>query len=649
MERTETKSKQAMDVKDASDTKPSKKSKEKGEDLEAVAAKVVKDYRASREYIKSGYEQTWDDCFKAYNNRRTYYGYDGIADTFVPLTFGLVETELANIASTNPKMSYRPTHKYQPKNTKLLNSLVDEYWNRADMPVKILPWIRDMIMYGTGVLYTGWCGDLPEISNIALRDFLFDPNSKSPLDPMTEFMGYQFFGNKAMMEDQKELDPDTGDEIDRYMNLDKVTEVSGDSDDQVDKEVKDILKGANISGEIRAGQMHCIYHVTPEYITVVANLKHVIYRRPNWFCAEDEQKTITVPTGKFDDQGDLIETKVTVEIPGYNGCFPFAIMRCHIDGSQFLGKGEVEVILPTQENLNDTANQTTDNLSYKMNVMWTLDPEFADRKEEVQSVPGIVLTFPQGALMPVERPTFDAGEGYKEMDRLKGEARQALGVDEITMGTQPDSGVHTATELNLQSTMANKRFAMKINTLQNEGFKTLADRMFKLIQIFVDEKETIRVATSNGIDFQEYDPDEYWGEYTPHVQLEVDAEMQKAKDQEQALAMYAQLKDNERIDQTELLRIVIEKGFDVEDEERDKLIMSEEKFQAMQQQKMQQEAAMAQASQPPAPGMEADPNAQDQGPDIPENFGAGHTVAGDEMDFHEGDAQGQTQPEQAMA
>ena len=137
-------------------------------------------------------------------------------------------------------------------------------------------------------------------------------------------------------------------------------------DDPTDKSVKEKLMGTTLSQD--KSQVEILVYYTRKKKIVIANRDTLIYEGDNPYKREASKKTVT-------NIVDGIEMTTEVDIPEIKAFLPFAILRNYIDTSLFYAKGDVEVILPRQERLNDVSSQKSDNLTYTMNNMWQIDPQ----------------------------------------------------------------------------------------------------------------------------------------------------------------------------------------------------------------------------------------------------------------------------------
>lgn len=487
---------------------------------DSTLVEVMKDFNKARSYISGHYEKIWSECFKAYNSIRTRQGYVGVANEFVPETFAIVESLKAAIAGTKPKFKYLPLTEEQEQDTTTLNALVDFYWSCNNMTEKMLNWVGDMITYGNGVFMVSWENGRPLIQHIPLSDFFVDPaatHMNRPEEPgYPRYAGYRFLTSLKQLKEEKEVDSETGEVRGKYKNLDAVS--LGTQDDNMDKDRKEMYLGSTFGRNAISEQVEVITYYTQYRKVMIANRGTVIYDGENpYHKAEDSVDTAV------EVDGEVIKGKH--KVPEIKGFLPFAILRNYVDSSLFFARGDVEVILPAQEALNDTASQKRDNVAYVLNNMWQIDPRFKHMAEQIESSPGAVFPIPKGALSPIEKDDISpSADG--EIERLRQQMRNATGADAAVQGVAQKFSRTTATEVQAQLQQASMRFTTKVQNLEDEGFAQLARIIYKMIQIFVDNKTAVRIVGKKGVEWQTYTPGTYQGEYEPRVVLEatMDAE-----------------------------------------------------------------------------------------------------------------------------
>lgn len=495
-------------------------------DLESGSDKALanslSDFGKARKYIQDHYQSVWADCFKAYNGIRTRRGYEGVADDFVPETFSIVESLKSSIAGTKPKFKYVPINEEQEQDTTTLNALVDYYWSRNNMTEKMLNWVGDMIIYGNGVFMVSWEKNYPLIQHIPLSDFFVDPaatHMNRPEDPgYPRYAGYRYLTSIEELRADRVINVETGELESRFKNLDEIG--GGTDSDDMDKTRKEQYIGSTFGKDAIDEQVEVIVYYTRQKKIMVANRKTLILDEKNPYQKDAQE----IKHPYIVDGEPVIYTQ---KIPEIQGFLPFAILRNYVDSNLFFARGDVEVILPTQEALNDTANQKRDNVAYALNNMWQIDPRFKHLAEQIHSAPGNVFPIPKGALTPIEKESVDpSADG--EIQRLTQQMRTATAADAAVQGIQQQFSRTTATEVQAQLQQASMRFTTKIQTLEDEGFAQLSRILYKMIQIFVTQEISVRIIGKQGVEWMKYNPERYTDEYEPRVVLEATADAENA-------------------------------------------------------------------------------------------------------------------------
>lgn len=514
-----------------------------------AVSKVIGDFEAAWNYTNTNYHEKWFDAWKLYNNKRVDEGYKGISKTFVPMVFSTIETMVASLAGSRPRFDYRPTKKEQETDTEVLNSLLDFYWDADKWQSKVDKWIRSMLMYGTGVIYVWWDIDRPRLENVPLRDFFVDPTATGP--DTAAYMGRRFLSSKEELKEFMAVNPETGEMEPMFKNLDDIRS-DGGTDDQMDKEEKDMFMGSTLGKKAKDKQIEVIEYWTRERVICIANRSVVI--------RDDVNPYVEAKRLMFGDDEEAIDYII-----------PFVVQRDYIDESLFYGKGEVEPIAGLQETLNDITNQNQDAITFTLNPMYTLDPQYADWIDKVESLPGAVYPFEANALQPIQMGNVPA-DAFNERMNLKNEIREVTASDQVVKGVSQDTSA-TATEIGVQVAQAGQRLSIKISQIENEGYYDLAEIVLSMVQLFIREPTYVKViGKDGGVDWNVYDPEQFYGTYEPHVQLEATVTAKQEKEIQTAQETFLALRQDPLINQEELYRIMLPKIFDLDSDEVSSLL-----------------------------------------------------------------------------
>lgn len=552
-------------------------SEEKRPKESAILQEVMANFNSARSYTRKGFWSTWKNARKLYNNERVQANYIGNSDTFIPETFTILQSIRANVIGGKISMNFLPTRDDQVGDTHVLNALMDQIWEKDRTKLKASWALEDSLVTGNGYLWQYVDDGLPCNLYVPTEDNFFDPNATNYEN--LRFGGYRHVTTLKELQDEMvpNMDEEPGEPYEpKYKNLDKIKplseEVGGNKihDDKTAKQLREEM----IAGSPLAEQtfeenrqnttpqlVEIICYFDKERMIKIANRSVVIMDEETPFKREES----TVES--VDDMGNPI----TVTLPEIEGFIPVAPARDYVDGAMWYAKGEVEVIGELQELLNDTQNQKTDNLNYTLNRMWTLDPSQAHKKDEIQSVPGAVFTIPPGSLEQIQTASI-GGDADNEMLKLTSAMRRATAADELIQGAAQDQGDVTATEVRATLAQAGTRFGSKLEIYENEFFSILGKNMFKILQIFTTQEIAVRMLGPKGVEWKNYNPGEFLGDYDVKVKLDGSARVIKETEKQEAMQFFLMASKMPFVDQQTLFKVVAGKLFDKTESELKDLI-----------------------------------------------------------------------------
>ncbi len=512
-------------------------------------ADVLKDFSSAWEYCSGSWHERWEDNYSLYNNVRVKRGYEGISDTFVPMVFGTIETLTSALFGMKPKFNFLPPEERQDQKTDVLNGLVDFYWDKDQWSIKVINTGRTGLQLGTGIDYWYWDGDHPCMLNLALRDYFRDPTTPGDVEPryqgrrylttLEELKGYEVVDLKKLGDDGMP----TGEMKPKFKNLNNIAAEGGSTGDPLDKEEKDMWYGSTVSDAAKK-QIEVIEYWTNDKVISVANRSVVIQDDVNPFKAKAEANGAEYP----------------------KGIMPFNWFRDYVDPSLFYAKGEIDFIGDQQELLNDITNQNNDAITYTLNQMYTLDPKYGHLLNEIENLPGAVYPVEAGALAPIpQRPI--PPDAFQERQNIKNEMRETTASNEVVKGVGAEGGKSTATEINAQVAGAGQRINLKVTQIENEYFHRMAKIVFEMIKLYVTEPMMVRILGKDGARWEEFDPQEFQGEYEPRVQLDISIEQKKRQDAADAKEMLAAFLNDPDVNQQELKKLVLQRSFNLDPDE----------------------------------------------------------------------------------
>lgn len=514
-------------------------------------------FEGAKKYTDTGHRTNWDNYFKVYKGKRVKRDYEGIADPNIRESHTIIETLVANIAGGNPKFHFIPTNEEQSKETDVLNGQLDYYMLCNSMGLKNQEWVREMLLYGTAILHVTWKNGLAWIENIPLRDFFVDPASTGLVktNNPARYAGFEYLADKSVLAQTEIYNEKEDKMVKKYKNLDIIgvdTEVNqggqGNGNHKaMDKAFKDMFNGSTLGESAVTRQIHVIlmYDLTSGKIVEIGNKKDFIYYEESHLQRDEITKEVDVDVSDPQDPtGMTLKTiKSTRKLDAIRPFLPFAVLRDYVDSSQFYGDGEMAVIMGDAELLNDYEAMDVDNNAYQNTPMYWIDPQFADMAPEIETIPGAVYPIPKGAMGALERPQL-SGDLDMKKQRIQERMRSATAADENMQGIAQDKGRITATEVSTNISQSQNRYSTKIENLENEGYSQLGSVIFKFMQLMLTTSTVIRVVGPMGIEFKDYDPYDFNGEYEPHVELDTTIKQKQLEVGQKDNQIYQQLSED---------------------------------------------------------------------------------------------------------
>lgn len=536
-----------------------------------VLGKAIKRFKDSWYYAQGSWHKRWERDWKLYNNQRVRVSYEGITDTFIPMTFSTIETMVAALGNGRPRFDFEPEDPTMHRKTKELNSLIDDYWEADRWDVKIVEALRQMLTVGTAPLFFYWDIDRPRMVHFSIRDAIIDPTATSPEN--LKYAGRRYLDTYDNLDSFEVIDTDPksktyGEFIKRYKLPQKIELTGTPSSYELDKEVKEMFIGSTLE-KPEQDQVEVIEIWDCDRVVTVLNRKFVI---------EDIENPYKVQART---RGD--------EYP--KGIIPFVFLRNYTDVSQFYAKSEVEPIAPLQEYLNDYSNMEGDAVVKTLAAQRELDPDYEDWLDLIDDDAATVYPFKPGSLQYIAPPVIPS-QAFNERLNIKNEIRETTAIDQVAKGAANVKST-TATEVQAQLNQAGQRVEIKARMLEKDGFYYMGKILFRMIQLYVAEPMAV---SADGIDSREqvtfngvalppgtavFNPADYQGEWTPHVSLDITAEQKREQSRRDHLEAYQILIQDPTNNLTEIKKRLLPKIFDLDPEDIEAIMTAPEQAPGM--------------------------------------------------------------------
>lgn len=576
---------------------------------------AIKRYEASRDYQKDNWYDRWERDNKLYDGERSQQSYEGLADTFVPMTFPMIETMVGAIANGTLRFDFTSGDPVKDPDTRALNALIDEWWEQYGWDLNIEEGIREMGITGMSGNMLSWDIDHPEWDIYAMRDIIVDPTIKTPSDLQKPgaYCGRRYFVRKGALTDYEKVDNDPksktyGELVKRYNIPEGDTGYApspGSEDDDTDKMLKEMFSSSTLTDAYKE-QDEIIEIWDIERVITIMNRTHVIEDVVNPYLQRHEdlltQRYMDEMVNSLVEQGIDYQSTLTMaenkakELAKKQakGLVPFFFFRNYRRASLFYAKSEIDSTAKHQELLNDLTNLETDMLIKSASPQRELDPEYEDWVDLIDSDPETVYPFRPGSLQYI-MPAQMSPNLFANRQNIKNEMREATAIDQVRKGVQNQREA-TATEVRAQMGSSNERIESKARILEKDGFYWMAKILFRMIQLYVNEPQIVKVSgqSKRGKETGVYrgrklpagtavfDPADYQAEdFTPTISLEVDTKAKKQESLAESLRQFQLLVQDPTNNLPKVKEIYYPKILDLDKAELDDIITPDPQQQAM--------------------------------------------------------------------
>lgn len=492
-----------------------------------------------------------------------------------PYSWGNIETIVPRMVANRPKFLLNPREQGDEDRAKNLTALTDYWANIESTFVKLVSWVKDSQIYGTGIVKVYWKTVEKEVSSYRLGqdgkpvvdektgEYIVEKKTvKTFDDPCLENVNiYNFFSdpNADTIQDANWVIHrywKTIDELksyDYYKNLDKLERLADNGDldkSSYDKEREESAYGEQKQEDTTVDLIECLEMWDKDGLTVLAGRSVIIREQEN---------------------------------PFWHGKIPYIKLNDSLVPQEFYGKGEIEPILKLQYALDTIQNQVIDYKTQVLQPMWKVKGEI-DESELVFEPNGVIHTsdFDDAEILT---PSDISNTGVSEMANIKGDIQQALGIYDYTKGNSNTGINSTATGISAIQEAANARFAHKIQLLE-EALKEMGSMVVALYQQFITDEKLIRVSGDTGSETLRLSPQDIAGEYDIDVEAGSTRAVNKDTERQDILNLYSLFSTLPLPDlQLEMQKKILDR-FDMDDLKQ-ALIKDTQEAQVQQQQMAQ--------------------------------------------------------------
>jgi hypothetical protein len=537
----------------------------------AVLKKAMKRFEDSLTYQKDNWHQKWDRDNKLYDNERVQVAYVGMTDTFVPMTFSLIETMTTAIVNANLRFQFKTGNPMKKIDDKPFNALLGEWWDEDQWDLAIEEGSRETFTTGMAGNFVYWDGESnqPRMESYAMRDMVIDPTLRRPaeLQKRGAYAGRRYFVRKGQLDDVMIVDTDEesktyGQLIPRYTKT-VDDDKAGDKGEADDKEVKEMFASSTLSAA-KDDQDEIIEIWDVDNVVTIKNRKHVIENQVNPYkqrreqllqrkYLEEAQNAEYDPETAADDMDKAIKEAEKRAKAEAKGIVPFWFMRNYRKLSLFYANSEVNAIAKLQELLNDQTNAENDSIIKPLVPQKELDPDYEDWLDLITDEMGVTYPFKPGSL--VDRQTAQvAPTAFNNRMNIKNEIRESTAMDQVTKGVSAEKDA-TATEIKATLNQSGSRIQSKARIFEKDGFYWFGWILKEMAQLYITAPIVVTTPGSTmtpeeamakyGIELPRgagvFDPADFGDDVRVRVSLEIDEQNRKQEERRDATVAYTQL------------------------------------------------------------------------------------------------------------
>lgn len=502
----------------------------------------------------------WERDTKLYNNERVEKHYEGVADTFVPMTYSTLETISSALLTADYNTDFVPQDIYKYLKDRLmpgftgqttdaegnaieeseeeylvraiqnavqggsitdesldvLNAFYDYCWDQGNWEESIGEMIDSGLQIGTGSLWMTFKDGKPCLTEVPFPDFVFDPTATD--DDSLTFAGRRYLASQKKLKAEVIVDAETGQTKKRYNFTGLKKRATGADSDKTDKELTEtMLLGSTVDfkndkGDIKDDLDQC------EVIELMTEER--MYTIVNRSCVAEDVENPIVAQAKLRE----IDASRLIRIPGIS-------WANNKKSSLYVGRSETSTFWKEQERLNDATNQKSDAVTRALLQNYRADPALKAQKNSF-SVPGAVIWGSAGQYEAVP-PAMVPNAAFTEEASIKNNIRETTATDQLVKGVESKGDV-TATEANIQVASAGQRIEKKIKKLERGPLRRVARLGLQYIRLFVTDPFIVPQSTNDGINPLLYDPEKYAYDFEPKVTLTVSAQNKRRQEQSAA-------------------------------------------------------------------------------------------------------------------
>lgn len=510
---------------------------------------------------RTDWEKDWNEADKQWQMHHSNQpDEDWRSNLKLPTAMSIVEAALGEMVDQSPGIVYIPREPGDKERAEKLQKIFEYTWEKGNGDVELIKFMKDVLLYGTGIGEEYWRQDIrtkKEIEDFDLEEF--KPTSWRS----KEEIAYEDCYFESIPIWNFFIDPST---------------------DSIDK-ARDCIKRQIFTKD----EFITKFKKLPNYKKVVEG-GNVF--RPEWFQPvrnfDDNEIEVLHYYNKVDDLYLIIANGVLLTPsdnpnPYKHKDFPFVRGIDIVVPHSFYGYGEPKIVRDLSEEKDTLRNMRLDTTHINIHKRFIVDDRLELDDEDFTARPHQAIQGPPGSIQEVQQSPINP-EAYREEELLNDDIVKATGIDPRLTSGGGGSAEETATEIAIKRESSLRRIRLKLRLLERISLRRIARLRLSNIQQFYsipkvktiigEEGEKQDVETFRSVRFKAPSgeltwftakPEDIIGEYDIIVLAGSTVPVSKSLEAQKKINLYDRLAGNPMVDQRKLIKM-LEDAYELKEE-----------------------------------------------------------------------------------
>jgi hypothetical protein len=461
---------------------------------------VLERWRAAKDW-RAGKSTQWERWYQLYRSYAEQKDWPHSVSLFIPLIWSTVESFLPRMVVQRPSILVEARGDEKLEASVYHRELIEYQWEHLRVPMTIAAWVKEALIYGTGIAKIGWDKRTgPRSFRVVAEDGSVTEDTDEEFvikdDPFIALVPLENFYPEPGAPDVEEARF----VIERRKMTAYEIEDEGKAlgwNEEAIKKLKDRQLAANQpKEEDRMRLAREATFGTPD--SMMSKNRAHIYEFEVLEYWEDGRYAVVVE----DPEVILVNERN----PYWHGRKPYLRIVDNILPGEFYGVGEPEILESINLELNQLHNLRLEAVQratfqmFKVRLGSPVTPAMMEYKQQ-----GIVWVTSQDDVEPLY-PGNPQSAPYREEEGLRLWAQQTTGANDAFQGLETDLVGETATGASILAQAAASRVGLKFLSLSEMGLRPLGDMLISLNEQNFSQERAIGITGMEGMTHQRIGP-----------------------------------------------------------------------------------------------------------------------------------------------